>query len=722
MITIDYAAHPHIVEAIALASPTSVQVAFRGLSRRLKELVDPLIFEHVVVPDRPCGRRDENERGGGPYMTLMEGLDGPLPMVWKTPHVPPDHTCLSHVKVIDYRRYVYDSMRDLWSVPPSEKEGIGKTSDLVVRRFGNLPHATSGRYEWYAGAHTLVDFFNLSAANDHEVPIALTPQDDDIVVRTRVHHYFYDPLHPRAPDITIHLSGRAGRHVVIFTAHSPRVYPDSTPVVPAKDVSMGILGDVVRFFGEPKVCDLWDDGAGNDHPTESSDDGDDSDDGQGYSDDSDGGSDSDSADHDHGFFIYLVPTRYTKSQNTVTFVGLTEIDRRLVGLPLTASDSDVVDAIRAAMKNTGHYWRPGYTSWRDRLVDSFAFVTHEEYRAAVGERTYRLHTWDPETTIVPPPPLTHRPCPAPSPLATAPPEEKYRFLTVFADKQDVGKIQLRGPSGEDIGLEPLVWTDGGIMTSSSWEGLEHTRVLEIHASNPLQVPPQWDFPSLQVARFVAVDCWQEAPTVALFWFATPLDGLSSYPNWFNTARPDAQRRVVINIVYDPARADDVYLMPLEFTPHRVKQLVIVFAQFDSWPTSKPLTVLCDQNHAREPDPNTVLAALVCTLGREAPGLGVTVVGVAEFCTAFNLHPNLDPDEIAAYLTNRTASYIGSDEEKAYFDRHPGCRDRARFGTVAPGLAEKLRFMTHAEYEAEVGAEMFQWETHVPPVEVFRRVR
>jgi len=149
-----------------------------------------------------------------------------------------------------------------------------------------------------------------------------------------------------------------------------------------------------------------------------------------------------------------------------------------------------------------------------------------------------------------------------------------------------------------------------------------------------------------------------------------------------------------------------------------KELVIVLSQFDSWPPKKPLTALWNRDNSSTP--KTVLDALVHTLGTEAATMLVTVVGVVEFCNTFNLLSSLDPTDFTAHLAERASNYSGSDEQREYESRHRGLRNRWR--KPVSGLPKQLRFMTHTEYEAEVGAEVYQWETGVPPVEVFRRLR
>lgn len=97
----------------------------------------------------------------------------------------------------------------------------------------------------------------------------------------------------------------------------------------------------------------------------------------------------------------LVSLDWNVARNPVTFVGVDRIDPRLLGLPVGTKRSEVEAKIRANVKARSqkqvhiaqmlHADPEGLPGFADRI----RFLTHEEYRAEVGEKDYDLEVrWE----------------------------------------------------------------------------------------------------------------------------------------------------------------------------------------------------------------------------------------------------------------------------------------------------------------------------------------
>ncbi|BEJ13112.1 hypothetical protein CspHIS471_0302860 [Cutaneotrichosporon sp. HIS471] len=435
---------------------------------------------------------------------------------------------------------------------------------------------------------------------------------------------------------------------------------------------------------------------------------------------------------------------------SVTFVGLAELDRRSLGLPLSSSSLEVEEAVRAALGTVAFQEPITHEADLSNFLATVKFLSRAGYRAAVGERAYALETGVDSNAKAP---LDHLCYPhiLDRVITLAPWESTLRLRGVSRHLKGRADAALFRHIVILPGSLPYLFflrgAGGRLPALSSWDALHdrlvddairplfaHTRVLDIpfELDQSIAALVSKLLPNLEVVRNVTKKQTQLMSSVTEVRYR-PL----AFFQQQNVVRfvPNARgsnARLVVNHLYDSACPAASELPLLSSARGQPGEVVFVFSPFQ-FPTSgeaRPADQFLD-------DVLAYIVSVVCRrrMGREAARL--TLVGVSEMVAAVSVsggsaaseentesaNPTgteagveayqtpadpastrsvlLDPD---AFADGRLASTL---LQRAFDERGPEWR--------VPSVgdpAENLRFISRAAY---VTNDTTFWETQVPPL-------
>ncbi|BEI82267.1 hypothetical protein CcaverHIS002_0301350 [Cutaneotrichosporon cavernicola] len=430
----------------------------------------------------------------------------------------------------------------------------------------------------------------------------------------------------------------------------------------------------------------------------------------------------------------LWPLWGCRDPESVTFVGLAELDRRSLGLPLSSSSLDVELAVRVALGIVAFQQPITHEADVSNFLAAVKFLSRAEYRAAVGECAYALETGVESSAKAP---LDHMCYPhiLDRVVTLAPWESTLRLRGVSRRLKGRADAALFRHIVVLPGSLPHLFyvrgAGGRLPALSCWDALHdrlvddsirplfaHTRVLDIpfELDHSIAALVSKLLPNLEVVRNVTKQQTQLMSTVTEVRYR-PL-GFFEQQNVLRFV-PNARgsnARLVVNHLYDAACPTASELPLLSSARGQPGQVVFVFSpfQFPTLGKARPVDQFLD-------DVLAYIVSAVCRrrMGREAARL--TLVGVSEMVAAASVSsgsaentesanpsgaestrsPLLDPD---AYADGRLASTL---LQRAFDERGPEWR--------VPSVgdpAENLCFVSRAEY---VTNDTTFWETQVPPL-------
>lgn len=418
---------------------------------------------------------------------------------------------------------------------------------------------------------------------------------------------------------------------------------------------------------------------------------------------------------------------------SITFVGLGELDRRLLGLPEATTDDDVHDAVRKAFGTIAFQQPMTHLTDLDKFLSTVTFMSKAAYRMSVGDQQYALEAAVEGPTELPQPLiLDHGAYPhiLDWVIEAAPWNSLVKLrATCRAIKARVDPVLFSHVSVLPGSLPYLVFVrglGGRLPGVSSFDAalasdrlvhdsvrplFQHTTVLEIPSELEIGALVRNLLPNLQVVRNLSPrppTCLMNSPSEVIY---SPLQYLArlGYTR-FVAGGADSSTKLVINHLYDLNYPVAPQLPTVGLARKQPGQIVLVFSpfMFQQRPALRPSPLVANQFLD---DVSTYIVNAVARrrVGRESAEL--TLVGVGEMAAAY---VSAKPNEARHHLLDAEAMADGRLASALLLEAWDKRGHEWRI--TEPGETEdNLRFATLEEYLRE-GGDRAVWETEVPSLE------
>ncbi|CAK9783676.1 unnamed protein product [Cutaneotrichosporon oleaginosum] len=641
-----YAAHPSIVHRIAQYACPRTKLALRATSRSLRHLLDPGIFEHVILSGEPGAERLRSPAGhlpGAPWH-----LGDPTWLLR-----------LPYVRVLDLQV----PPGSAWEMYKAELSGLE-----VVRGANHLPpHEPIKEPPFERQVDTMVDTLHLCGAPP--APLCAGP------ARKHVINILFDPYAAHIPH-AIFAPGTASHIVLVFSPHH------CTPargrlVARAHNLLCSVLGQFITALWRSAIVE------------------------------------------------------------SVTFVGVAELDLRSLGLSNSFSVRDVEEAVRAAFVTVAFQEPMTHDSTVVDFLATVKFASRAAYRVTVGERRYFLETGIESTERSSPLDHTCYPHILERVLALAPWDSLLRLRRVSRSlKERIDAVLFKHLVVLPGSLPYILFVRGAggrLPAVSTWNAshrdclvdirnhafFQHTRLLDIPAELDagIAILVSALLPNLEVVRNFAPKHTQlmhaetEVHYQPLSFFAQ-----QNIVRFVPSSRA-CKARLVITHLYDAALPTASEMPSVSSVRGHVDEVVIVFSAFKYPTSSRARSPLEFFDHA--------IAYFVSALNRRRISretAKLKFVGVGEMVAA------VTPRPVIAIAPTEPAERARAEVRNALLD--PAALGDGRLATLLlqrafeergaewrvptrGDAADHLIFMSRDEYITDEAA---SWATEVPPLE------